>query len=824
MNAMKVRDLIKDTAWTPGRQYDEARPYLSVLMPTYRRGSDGLFQRAARSVLDQTERNIELIIVDDASTDGTAAQIDSLMQADGRVSCLRHGFNVALPAISEYEAFRRARGEYLAFAFDDFVFEADALGKLLEAAARRKGAVIHGSAELQVSDTQAYILGNGSFAYEKLAFGNFFANASFIVPRFVVEDVGLYDPHIAAARLCDWDLWRRILRDYPIYREEVFVGRELGLSRADSLGRTYPLHFEALQEYFGQRRNERLRPGRFEDFDVWEMPRDSSSCLTAHVISSRRFFKDRSWAKTEALEAETESNALLSPRRHTLGIYSDFPPIASLCFDGLLDRFPQDFLFLLPDVDDAALQLHLARCDAVILVRALLDPNAKRAIAACKAMNIPLYYLLDDNLVALGEEFTLEGVAAALSDFAGVVCTSAPLADYLTSLKLHSSIERIDPAFDPGKFAKLKRVPASATEPALRVGFIGDAVHLANLNTEILPALTDLCGDGAIALFSRLPLELTDGLPFSVSIAPFAPSLDAFLLAWRAIGPDVLVQPRGDSKDLGDETGSFLLSALYLGAVPIVAGEPTVLHVGEQQGVLKVDGGAASWEHAVRRALDADFRRLMLERLEAFCRSTFSGDRTAKVIENIFAAYPPTDFLTWANRIRQLQAESIAGLAHVRAATDLNAAQVARLEAEAVGRGAQVHGLEEEVQGLEEEVQGLEEEVQGLEEEVQGLEEEVQAREERLRDVLNEAEVRESSLKHLQVEIEFRESRLKHLQVEAEARELYLKSLESGAERSAKTVQALEREVNSRAYAVALKFRAAAHFGRRVWSFVRGRR
>ena len=108
-------------------------------MPTFRRGNDGSFLKAANSILAQSLRDIELIVVDDGSRDGTARQIEDLMTADGRVSCLRHPENIGLPAISEYEAFVRARGEYIAFGFDDFVFGPSALSDLWHFPRGRRG-------------------------------------------------------------------------------------------------------------------------------------------------------------------------------------------------------------------------------------------------------------------------------------------------------------------------------------------------------------------------------------------------------------------------------------------------------------------------------------------------------------------------------------------------------------------------------------------------------------------------------------------------------------------------------------------------------------
>ncbi|MGH7341896.1 MAG: glycosyltransferase family 2 protein, partial [Candidatus Rokuibacteriota bacterium] len=505
---MQVRELIKDTEWAPGTGYGGARPRLSVLLPTFRRGADGTFLKAATSVLDQSERSLELIIVDDASTDGTADQIESLMRADGRVSCLRHRANIGLPAVSEYEALRRARAPYLAFAFDDFIFETDALGRLLEAAERRGAAVVHGIVELGDGFGQVGRLGERRVSCELLAFDNHLGNSGVVLARAVVDDVGFYDPHIAVVRLCDWDLWRRIAREYPIFREDVLVGRELGAGRPDSLGRTYPVYGEAVREYCNRRRNAELRPGAFEGVDVWAMPPAASACLAEHVLLMRRFFRSNAWAAGLDLRSPSDEDALLAPRGRCIGVLSEMTASTSLCFDGVLPRYQETLLFIPIVIEESALQLLVARCDAVILVRNLLGDRARQAALLCHSMDVPIHYLTDDNYILLRAEYpefatyTRESVTQALEGFAGVLCTSHALAEYFRHLQLHPRIDEIGPVFDATKLAKLRRLPTAPAGPALRVGFVGGEFRLRSLKDEVLPALGTVAGDGPIEFFS----------------------------------------------------------------------------------------------------------------------------------------------------------------------------------------------------------------------------------------------------------------------------------------------------------------------------------
>ena len=800
---MKVGELIKDTLWLPGAGYGGASPGLSVLLPTFRRGADGTFMKAATSVLEQSERDLELIIVDDASTDGTADQIASLMRADGRVSCLRHRANIGLPAVSEYEAFLRARAPYLAFAFDDFIFQVAALGRLLEAAERRRGAVVHGTAESYDPFGQFWLLGAERASCERLAYANFIGNSSFVLPRAVVEDVGFYDPHVAVARLCDWDLWRRIVREYPIFREDVLVGRELGPLRAESLGRTYPMYFEAVQEYCNRRRNTELRPRNLESFDVWAMPPEPSACLAEHVLLSRRFLRTRAWAAGLSIQSDGDANTLLAPRGRCIAVVADMTGSTSICFDGLLDRDRQRVLFVPLPAGEFQLQLFLARCDAAILVRSLVDEHARLVAMLCQWMEVPLYYLIDDNLILLSAEdpglgaYTRERVTEALADFAGILCTSPSLAEYFRSLHLRPPVDEIGPVFDAVKLAKIRRLPARPAEPALRVGFIGGSFRRRNLEEQVMPALAAVARDIPVAFFGPSSPADAEGLPF-------IPFFDEFLTTWGSLGLDVVVHARGETGNLEYKTSSVLLSALYLGAVPIVASEPAFRDVGEAQGVLKVDGDASSWEWALRRVQAAEVRRELLSRLDAFCRTNFAPERNARALERILAASTPPDLLTWAWRVRQVREHQVENFVRAHRAGQAQTADLARREREVTEREGHVTQLEDARIVLAARVAQLEEDAGAQGVRVAQLEENAGAQGARVAQLEEDADARKALVAQLEEDADARKARVAQLEQEASVREARLASLEA--------------EVGTRAYALSLKLRRIVHVVRRLTS------
>jgi glycosyltransferase involved in cell wall biosynthesis len=93
--------------------------FVSVYMPTKDRCT--LLQRAVASVLDQTHREFELLIVNDGSSDGTASYLDDLAARDPRVRVFHHDTPGGAPR-ARNKAIREARGEWITGIDDDDEF------------------------------------------------------------------------------------------------------------------------------------------------------------------------------------------------------------------------------------------------------------------------------------------------------------------------------------------------------------------------------------------------------------------------------------------------------------------------------------------------------------------------------------------------------------------------------------------------------------------------------------------------------------------------------------------------------------------------------
>ncbi len=91
-------------------------PTVSVILPTFNRAT--LIPRAIRSVLTQSYKDLELIIIDDGSIDNTEDIIKNLMQSDHRIKYYKSSINKGVSNARNI-GIKIAAGKYIAFQDSD---------------------------------------------------------------------------------------------------------------------------------------------------------------------------------------------------------------------------------------------------------------------------------------------------------------------------------------------------------------------------------------------------------------------------------------------------------------------------------------------------------------------------------------------------------------------------------------------------------------------------------------------------------------------------------------------------------------------------------
>ena len=129
---------------------------VSVIMPIY--NAYDYLRPAIDSVLDQSLKEIELICIDDGSTDSSFELIKEYQKQDERIRIVTE--TNAGPALARNNGIKRARGEYLAFLDADDFFEPDLLELLYNAAKER-------DLDIAISDYDMYNSRKATFEHAK---------------------------------------------------------------------------------------------------------------------------------------------------------------------------------------------------------------------------------------------------------------------------------------------------------------------------------------------------------------------------------------------------------------------------------------------------------------------------------------------------------------------------------------------------------------------------------------------------------------------------------------------------------------------------------
>ncbi|MDH3973179.1 MAG: glycosyltransferase [Deltaproteobacteria bacterium] len=186
-------------------------PVVSIVIPTFNRAH--LLGLAINTVLSQTYRNFDLIIVDDASADNTEDIVNSFN--DNRIRYCRHEKNRGGSA-ARNTGIKAARGEYIAFLDDDDEWLPRKLEQQVakfSESSEKVGLIYCGYACVYQDRVVSEIIPKlkGSIYRETLQ-SCILGGPTAIVKRECFDKSGFFDEDLKACQ--DWDLWIRIAKLY----------------------------------------------------------------------------------------------------------------------------------------------------------------------------------------------------------------------------------------------------------------------------------------------------------------------------------------------------------------------------------------------------------------------------------------------------------------------------------------------------------------------------------------------------------------------------------------------------------------------------------
>ncbi|MGD0781137.1 MAG: glycosyltransferase family 2 protein [Dehalococcoidales bacterium] len=189
---------------------------VSAIIPTY--NSAHLLTRALESTIGQTYQNVEIIVVDDGSTDNT----EDIVRNYGKRVKYRRLPHAGLPAVPRNAGLQLAQGEYIAFLDADDAWQPEKLEKQVEVICSDKniGLVCTNTLRESKSRSRPYfpagtIARRNSFSF--LLRENFIITSSVLTRHEILSQQKGFCEDILFKAIEDYDLWLRIALNHDIY-------------------------------------------------------------------------------------------------------------------------------------------------------------------------------------------------------------------------------------------------------------------------------------------------------------------------------------------------------------------------------------------------------------------------------------------------------------------------------------------------------------------------------------------------------------------------------------------------------------------------------
>lgn len=180
---------------------------VSVIMPAH--NSAVFISESINSVLQQTHVNIELIVIDDGSTDETVSIVKGLIQKDPRILLLENQKNLG-PGPSRNAGIKAAKGDFIAFLDSDDLWLTYKLEKQLRFMKEHNLSMCF-SSYLLIDETgtrlNKIIEALPVLTYPKLLLSNYVGNLTGI---YDARDGKYYSPDLRKRQ--DWGLWLNIVK------------------------------------------------------------------------------------------------------------------------------------------------------------------------------------------------------------------------------------------------------------------------------------------------------------------------------------------------------------------------------------------------------------------------------------------------------------------------------------------------------------------------------------------------------------------------------------------------------------------------------------
>jgi glycosyltransferase involved in cell wall biosynthesis len=180
---------------------------ISIVIPMY--NSEETIIDSINSVLNQTYKNYEIVIVDDGSTDNSYIKVEEFIQKNNIADVVLIKQNNNGPSAARNRGIEITRGKYIAFLDSDDTWHKDKLLKQINILEKYNVDLLGCTINENVYKNKGYII---DISFDMLLLKNYFSTPTVILKKEILKDIGVFDAKKRYSE--DYNLWLRIANKY----------------------------------------------------------------------------------------------------------------------------------------------------------------------------------------------------------------------------------------------------------------------------------------------------------------------------------------------------------------------------------------------------------------------------------------------------------------------------------------------------------------------------------------------------------------------------------------------------------------------------------
>lgn len=224
-------------------------PLVSVVIASFNMGQ--YLPQAIQSILDQTYKNLEVIVIDDGSTDDTETNV-SAMLGDTRLHYIKQK-NLGQPK-AKNNGLAQCKGEFIAFCDGDDLWEKNKLELQIPLFNRKEVGVVYSEVSYIDENNERYdkqppYERHEGVITEQLLEKNFVPFGTAVIRKECLEKDGIFNDEYRMG--IDWDLWLRysLNWEFSFCPSKTYIYREWSGQMSNNMKGRYNFAFQILEAF-----------------------------------------------------------------------------------------------------------------------------------------------------------------------------------------------------------------------------------------------------------------------------------------------------------------------------------------------------------------------------------------------------------------------------------------------------------------------------------------------------------------------------------------------------------------------------------------------